>query len=272
MLQGWRPVKSGHRHHLQLKKANSAARFVIEMWRIFGIRLWQNRSSYSMTLEQFSGFYDPSNLSPRIAVSDSSTPRVAVAIYDQQSDGSRLLIAWTGYNYPQFGYTENSPAINFQTQREYLGLLLSLILNAAISSLSELSSQHLTWVNDNEAALSWALRGRVGSASGQAASMAVSWFQVCDNTHFHQALYLAGKEMGDIDSESRIHEVGKSSPSLIPEKYFHLQHILDESGIMHACDPSLVHSAVKDHHTAFQDLHGRMNKLVSNLRNINNQH
>ena len=269
MLKGWSTTRNTQR--LQLKRANSAARFAIEMWRVFSIRLWQNCSAYSMSLEQFSGFYDPTCLSPRIAVSDSSTPRVAVAIYDQEPDGSRKLVAWTGYNYPKFGYSELYPATKFQCQREYLGLLLALLLNCAISSPSEQASQHLTWVNDNTGALVWAQKGRVSCASGQAACMAVSWFQVSANLHFHQTLFLPGSEMGDIDSESRIHEVGKSSPSLIPEKYVHLQQILDDSGVMHACDPSLVHSAVQDHHTAFKLMHARLNGLVVKLNKYQQQ-
>jgi len=143
MLAGWEPSASApagssapkkHRRVKRLKTANSAARFAIEMWRIFSIRLWQNCDAYSMSIEQFSGFYDTNDLSPRVAISDSSTPRVAVAIYDNLPDGSLTLVAWTGYDYPAFGYTDNNPATFFQNQREYLGLLLALVLIAPQST------------------------------------------------------------------------------------------------------------------------------------------
>lgn len=252
----------------KLRHASAAARFAIEMWRMFSVRLWQNSAAYAMSIEQFAGFYDAQKLSPRVAVSDSSTPRVAVGIYDQQPDGSRVLVAWTGYNYPTFAYCDERPACNFQCQREFLGLLLSLILNACISSEAESASQHVTWVNDNTAALAWATAGRCACASGQAASMAVSWFQLCSNTHYHQVEFLAGREMGDIDSQSRIHEQGMSSPSLLPEKYVGLQETLDLSGLMHACDPAQVRSSVADHHAAFRIVHERLNALIGQIRRI----
>jgi hypothetical protein len=254
------------RRRVKLRHASSAARFAIEMWRVFSVRLWQNSSAYAMPIEQFAGYYDTERLSQRIAVSDSSTPRVAVGIYDKQPDGSRMLVAWTGYDYPSFAYCEERPAINFQCQREFLGLLVSLILNASISSEAESASQHVTWVNDNTAALAWAAAGRCARASGQAMSMAVSWFQLCSNTHFHQVEFLAGNEMGDIDSQSRIHERGMSSPTLVPEKYVDLQEVLDRSGLMHACDPSRVHSSEADHHAVFKLIHERLNGLIREIR------
>jgi hypothetical protein len=277
MLAGWEPVSkaasntSRRRRVIRLRTANSAARFAIEMWRVFCIRLWQNCDSYSMTIEQFSGYYDIYRLSPRVAISDSSTPRVAVGIYDNLPDGSLNLIAWTGYNYPAFGYSEAHPSTHFQNQREFLGLLLSLILNASITTVAQSASQHVTWVNDNQSAISWASAGRCKSASGQLISMAVSWFQLCSNTHYHNVKWIPGTHMGDIDAESRSHE-GMSAPSLVPDKYVDLQRALDQSGLMHACDPSLIQSSVTEHHEAFKRVHSGLSHLIAQIRDSQLRH
>lgn len=277
MLAGWgeppataTPPGSGskrRRRVVRLRTANSAARFAIEMWRVFSIRLWQNCEAYSMSIEQFSGFYDSNHLSPRVAISDSSTPRVAVAIYDNLPDGSLTLIAWTGYDYPAFHYTDERPATFFQNQREYLGLLLALILNAVISSATQSASQHLTWVNDNKPALSWARDARCSSASGQCIAMALSWFQLCSNTHYHNVKWIPGKSeaMKDVDAQSRIHE-GLASPSLVPEKYVNVQLALDQSGLVLACDPTISRSSVDEHHAAFKRVHETLSLLIARIR------
>ena len=75
--------------------------------------------------------------------------------------------------------------------------------------------------------------------------------------------------MSDIDAQSRIHEQGMTSPSLLPEKYVDLQETLDRSGLMyHACDPAQVRSSVADHHAAFGIVHERLNVIIEQIRRI----
>lgn len=113
------------------REATSNAKFVVEMWRIFCIRLWRCPSAFTTSIEVFANYRDTESSLSRVAISDASTPRVAVGIYDQSPDGSLTFVAWTGYNFP-FLYKDEEQAKKFQHHREFLGLLLSLILHASL--------------------------------------------------------------------------------------------------------------------------------------------
>ena len=245
-------------------KANSSARFVIEIWRSVAIRLWQDCFAFRVSIEQFAR-YDMNNFSPRVVVSDSSTPRVAAGYYHRSPSNTLQLLAWSAFDFP-FVYSPGiHDATNFQTQREYLGLLLSLILSHIFIMVNdEHRDQPLTWVNDNTGALTWADNHRCSSASAQSTAMAVSWFQIQSNTHLHYVEQIAGTAMGDIDAESRRHE-GHCSPSLTLDKYIHLQGILDANGLFHCCDPTSTRPTSKDHHHAFKSLHSRLSALLHTL-------
>ena len=65
----------------------------------------------------------------------------------------------------------------YQNNREYLGLLLSLLL-VAISFPDREPNMSVMWVNDNTAALAWAKKGRVSNLSSQFACISVNWLQL----------------------------------------------------------------------------------------------
>ena len=260
-------ARRSERTHLNRATANSAARFVIEIWRMVAIRLWQDAYAFKLSIEQFVGCNDALNARPtRFAKSDASTPRVAVGIYTELPNGEWELLCWSGYNFP-FQHTALE-AKKYQAQREYLGLLLSLTLNFCYTAglpgglMLEINHRPLTWVNDNSAAVVWANDARTKSAAAQTASLAVTFFQLESNIHLQHVYRIPGAQMGDIDRQSRIHEPGMTSPSLTMDKYVHLQEHIDASGLFAACDPASTRQNEKDHHLAFQNIHACIQNLL----------
>ena len=95
---------------------------------------------------------------------------------------------------------------DFQNVREYLGVLLGLIL---LNSSSEVAHPRPTfkhsvhWTGDNTAALKWAQSAKVKSKSGQMANLAMIWAQAYGNFEVTGTDHLAGLKMGDIDGATR---------------------------------------------------------------------
>ena len=153
-------------------------------------------------------------------ISDASPWRPAVGLYDYES--GRCLLCWSTFLLP-YSFAN---AHRFQTQREYLGHLFSLLLIVAYKATLPGTSSY-QWVNDNTGAISWVNKNKYSSSAGSFACMAISQLNMLSNVWAAESIHIiSGSTMGEIDAMSRLE--GQSdhllaSPTLTPATYVDVQ-------------------------------------------------
>ena len=87
------------------------------------------------------------------------------------------MLAYTGYRLPWHRDYDNE----FQNQREYIGLLIALVLLHRVCERTP-HLRHKAWsvqyISDNTTAQSWIEKEKCKSRWGQLACMAITWMQV----------------------------------------------------------------------------------------------
>jgi hypothetical protein len=209
------------------------ATLCIEVWRVALHLWWRNPSAFSVPLDKFVRmsykFKELSIPSPiHFSISDASTPKLAAAIYEP---GTNNLIAWTQYTLP-FAYTETHKAILYQNNREYLGVLLILLLASVIRNPDDPDSFSLSWCTDSTTAKAWVDHNKSSSLASQSTAISITWVQLLHRIQIESTSWRPSVEMGDIDNLTR----NKPTPSLLPSLYIDVQQPLDDSRIFHSCD------------------------------------
>ena len=148
----------------------------------------------------------------------------------------------------------------FQNVREYLGLLLGLLLvhTAAQRGLVTLGDNpNIMWEGDNTSALAWAASGKVKSLGGQMANIAVTWAQLYGRFNVDSTVHLAGVNMGDVDGATR----DKVLTSLSFDTFVALE---QDPGVMELfalCNPVKPASPV-NFHAVFEKVHTCLRKIL----------
>ena len=268
-LRGMRPFVTSLQHMTrkcsgsrQQAIATPSAQFAIEMWRCASVLLTTNRSAFAVPIEIF--LLNPSSPCDFELISDASPWRLAAGIRDPQS---KALIAWSTFLLPFAKGNEH----RFQTQREYLGHLFSLLL--LLTHLQRSIRRHelvsYRWINDNMGALAWASSQRTSSLTSQHACLAVSQLNLLTNVWLMESVYLPGCLMGEIDSMSRkeTHEsAGESMETVCPSLTLDLFIDLDTPVVRELftlCDPSVLFPHTPDHHAAFLRIVNLLRSFVS---------
>ena len=135
---------------------------------------------------------------------------------------------------------------DFQNVREYLGLLLGLILlNSTLeASQPRPACKHsVHWTGDNTAALKWAQSAKVKSKAGQMANLAMIWAQAYGNFEVTGTDHLAGLKMGDIDGATR----DKVLTSLPPHLFREIESLPGVLDLFLLCDPSARATPITQH-------------------------
>jgi hypothetical protein len=149
----------------------------------------------------------------------------------------------------------------FQNVREYLGLLLGLLMihTAAKRSLVTLGDNpNIMWAGDNTSALAWAASGKVKSRGGQMANIAVTWSQWYGRFNVDSTVHLAGINMGDVDGATR----DKGLTSLSLDTFIALE---QEAGVLELfalCNPVKPASPVS-FHTEFEMVHAHLREILN---------
>lgn len=248
-------------HHTRRACASASAAFAIEMWRAAIILLVADKARLSVPLDIFliaNGF---NSLHWKV-VSDASPWRLATGLYDYESG---RLLCWTTMLLPY----SMADAHRFQTQREYLGHLLSVLLIVAYKT--SLASVHGTssyqWVNDNTGAISWVNTNKCRSLASSFACMAVSQLNLLSDVWAADAIHIPGSTMGEIDAMSRLEaqtDPLTAFPTLTPQTYFNL-----ESPSVHTlfsrCNPALVTSSPAEHHRIFLDVSSLIHDFIDSF-------
>eukprot|EP01036_Dinobryon_divergens_P034933 gene34933-45212_t len=180
-------------------------------------------------------------------ISDASPWRLAAGLYDY---GSGRLLCWSTLLLP-FAPTD---AHRFQTQREYLGHLFSLLLMLSHCKCNQLTQiVSYQWVNDNTGAIEWVNTHKCSSQSSLFVCMAVSQLNLLTNIWAADAVHIPGETMGEIDAMSRIERQGDpfiACPSLTSDLFIPLEDP-DIIELFRLCDPSVTQSSPVEHHSNF---------------------
>ena len=249
-------------HHNQRAAATSSAVFALEMWRAAVVLLVANRSCLSVSLDIFLLAFGSQSLLWKV-VSDASPWRLAAGLYDYQTG---RLLCWTTLLLP---YSATN-AHRFQTQREYLGHLLSLLLvsahRARLSSPPQ-GTLSYQWVNDNTGAIAWVNTHKCASPSSLFACMAVSQLNLVTNIWAAEAIHIPGSTMGEIDAMSRLEAQSdhlKAFPTLTPDTFLPLQSplILDLFG---QCDPAITATSPAEHHAVFSAVSALIRNIIASF-------
>ena len=185
-------------------------------------------------------------------ISDASPWRLAAGLYDYRTG---CLLCWTTLLLPY----SSSNAHRYQTQWEYLGHLLSLLLILAHSARSPSvvgTTSSYQWMNNNTGAISWVNTHKCRSLAGLVACMAVSQINLLADVWAADAIHIPGSTMGEIDAMSRLEvqsDPETAFPTLNPDTYLSL-HSPAVISLFERCDPALTAGAP-----------GRSSKLLSTM-------
>ena len=227
------------------KAPTSAARMSIEVWRVASLLLWQKNTYVCRPLRCLVTL-GPANCHLSV-FTDSSPWGIGIGIY--HANGS--LAYYLGYKFP---FAE-SP---FQNAREYFGFMLSFFFLSWVSDCPA-KGLEVSWVGDNESALSWATKNKCNSLAAQYAFLVVTWLQLTSLISFSSISHQPGIIMGDIDSLSRglPHSLDPNK-KYVPTESQSIQ--LD--ALFCLLDPSIVRN-LEDHHLAFSTVVSMARDLLS---------
>jgi hypothetical protein len=174
-------------HHTQRARANASATFAIEMWRAAMVLLVDDHTRLSVPLDIFLLTSGYTSLLWRV-VSDASPWRLAAGLYDYESG---RLLCWTTLLLPY----SSADAHRLQTQRKYLGYLLSVLLIVAYktSSAPTHGTTSYQWVNDNTGAIVWVNANKCSSLASSFACMAVSQLNMLTDVWAADANHIPGR-------------------------------------------------------------------------------
>jgi hypothetical protein len=249
-------------HHNRRARASASATFAIEMWRAAAALLVADRTCLSVSLDIFLIGSGCNSLQWKV-VSDASPWRLAAGLYDFASG---QLLCWSTYLLPY----SSTDAHRFQTQREYLGHLLSVLLIVAYRAtklpiLSETSSYQ--WVNDNTGAISWVNANKCRSPSSSFACMAVSQLNMISDVWAAEAIHIPGDTMGEIDAMSRLEAQTDhllAFPTLTAVTYLALDSPRIDT-LFERCNPAFAANTPAEHHTLFSDVSTLIHDIITSF-------
>ena len=192
-------------------------------------------------------------------MSDASPWRLAAGLYDYVSG---RLLCWTALLLP----FSSADAHRFQTQREYLGHLLSVLLIVAYktSSTTAHGTTSYQWVNDNTGAIAWVNANKCSSLASSFACMAVSQLNMLSDVWAADAIHIPGETMGEIDAMSRLEAQADSLtafPTLTPLTYYNLESPSVRT-LFSRCNPAHAASSPAEHHRIFLDVASLISDII----------
>jgi len=232
------------------KLPSSQARFCIEIWRLISLQLWSNPNYYPVHLKYLTSFH--TSTSTIKVISDAGPTQICSAIYNSDN----TLQCYTKVLMP-FADPDNK----YQNIREYIGLLLCLIL-LNINNTSTLPT-FITWITDSTTALSWAECNKVKCLAGQSANIATIWFLIYSGFHLSNTQHIPGLNMECIDRASRNEEI---STDFINIPFINLQDNIHVNNLLTLCDPTITSQNCIDHHDLYCNIHCTLRSLFLSFK------
>jgi hypothetical protein len=191
--------------------------------------------------------------------SDAGPEGIGSLVFDR--DGT--MMAYTSYRLPWVRDRENK----FQKQREYIGLLVTLILLHHVSAgtaegMTSLRRQaiEVKYTGDNTTAQAWIAKAKCSSRCGQLSCMAVTWMQIHSQLRIFENDHKEGLKMGFVDNLSRF----RATPQLDTSLYVCLEQNVALTAILTECDPhgESVDKNIMHHHTAFAKINETLLTII----------
>ena len=273
--------------------ATPITKAIIEMWRIMILILFIDKEAYNVTIEDFcrSSFalkYDekwelyeslqPENIRPKRfrMISDAGPNHIGVGIYSfSYKNKTQSLIAYSSI---RLGFDD--PFNIYQNYREYLGLLMSLLvmqsyLKAKNQKQNDISHEqvYVEWYGDNTGALKWADKNKASSRTAQVVNLMINWFSIVSNIQVYQTEHISGEEMIKlgIDALSRP-EKGETPIEFPPELLIDIQENVQETGIMDLCNPLYMTEKIEEVHSIFKDINDCLSCFIRRFSTTNQFH
>ena len=253
----------------KMAKATPLAHAIIELWRIITMILFVDKEAYNISLEDFCRSYQhlltfsnekwmaiehlEAKPQLRIAITSDAGPHFIGATIHEVNllSGQLTLLAYTTVHVPF-----DDPNNRYQGLREYLGLLVSLLLIQTYKLKRNLQTTKtdVEWYGDNTGALSWADTNKAKSRVAQCANLLVTWFPIVTNMNLSFTQHISGDEMikRGVDALSRPEEGAVHTFDL--RLMMDIQQSIEDSGILSLCSPHINTSTIQDVHTLFQDI------------------
>jgi hypothetical protein len=238
-------------------QAKPHTRLALEVWRAYSIISCFHPFALSTSIERFAAI-SLSSTSTLFGISDASTPRVSAAIYDQNDRllcYSSFLLPWT---------TTTEVAAKLQNEREYLGLLLVLLLVTTMFPMHNRAAPGalaLDWTTDSKVGKSWADKDKCSSMAGVSINIALTFTKLLQNIDLVSTTEVRSQHMGDIDNLSR----GRPTPSLDPSCFINMSSI---APIMEFVNPYQTHPVSTSYISIIQSFTSMLHQFTQSRPSI----
>ena len=173
---------------VRTRRLGAEARFCVHMWRCASLLLHLYPMEMAVPLRHMT--LQRQGWSVCIW-SDAGPRKLGVRIDEGKDD---YWITFSSYHLP-FDAVDPS----YQNTREYMGLLLGLLMLAALGY----RDTNILWKGDNISALSWVQKRYVSSTQCQLPFLAMTWLTLLTRNEVVDTEHCPGVHMGDIDGLSR---------------------------------------------------------------------
>jgi len=221
----------------------------IEIWRMLLLILYIDKDAFSVPIEDFVKSHGSKNYKDSISWEYSQGDQdKSIILFGIKSDAGQDKVASVLYfieplfrtetviSYTVIDLPETCQHVNFQPMREYIGLLMGLVLLKYHITLFKINKRvHVRWFGDNQATLDWSNKEKSNSLYAQKVHLAIVWFKIVSKIHLEYALYMSGEQMivEGIDALSR----GKPH-NFDVKLQVHLQDIVNSTGLTRVFTPT----------------------------------
>jgi len=173
------------------RKISAAAKFCVTMWRAVSLIMLSNPDALSVPISAVAQSF---SLSPDYRTTSDAANSIGLVVFNNLDE----IVLVTSYKLPF-----SAPSSSYQNAKEFMGLLLALILIKIKFNPPRGTTFALT--GDNTASLSWVAKNKASSPSAHIAFLAYSWVVIVTGLRMVSTDHIAGKsdQMHDIDALSR---------------------------------------------------------------------
>ena len=219
-----------------LRKISASARFCVVMWRAISLIMLVNPDALSVPI---SSVVQSGSLSIDYRATSDAANSIGLVVFNHLDE----MVLVTSYKFPFF-----APSSSYQNAKEFMGLLLALILIKI--KLNPLRGTKVALTGDNTSSLTWIEKNKANSPSAHIAFLAYSWVVITTGLRVESVTHIAGAsdQMKNIDALSRNYSNElDSSPHFIATTGN-----LKLDSLFKLCDPTIVRGPMPDQLLEFE--------------------
>lgn len=202
------PTASRQEKEFGVRYPNSFHRFCVVLWRSVILTMYTHPGKLDVPMFSLVNRYADTHL-PYFYVASDAYNKLGITVHSSNATGSSLLYV------SSFVLPFDAPQADYQNCKEFLGILLALVIIRV--KVNAPRGTRLHWTSDSMAALSWVLANRAKSVFAQRAFTAYTWFcieagyDVADVVHESAST----ARMQELDDLSRLNVLHNYDPSLV---------------------------------------------------------